>query len=171
MSNDNDSGRSQADADLEREIRNERKFTLEEAIGRLAGPGAMKGASPVARKQQAESAIETWLRLNMPMSQAELQVVLLRCVSQSTLLLNNYDQPLTVLAGYCQQVLGSDNQLKDLVREADIEWGRVFDERPCLDKDGCAPQPDDPYTFESVRKSLCGVMSQLAADNDAARAG
>ncbi len=31
-----------ADAELEREIRNARKFTLAEAIGRMAGPGAMK---------------------------------------------------------------------------------------------------------------------------------
>ena len=46
--------RSHADAELEREIREGRKFTLEEAIGRLAGPGAMKGESPVARMQQAE---------------------------------------------------------------------------------------------------------------------
>ena len=35
-----------ADAELEREIRNERKFSLSEAIGRLAGPGALKGVSP-----------------------------------------------------------------------------------------------------------------------------
>ena len=37
-----------ADAKLQREIRADRKFTLEEAIGRLAGPGAMKGASPIS---------------------------------------------------------------------------------------------------------------------------
>jgi len=35
--------------ELEREIRQGRKFSLEEAIGRLAGPGAMKGESPIAR--------------------------------------------------------------------------------------------------------------------------
>ena len=46
--------RSEADAELEREIREGRKFTLEEAIARMAGPGAMKGESPITRKQQAE---------------------------------------------------------------------------------------------------------------------
>ena len=35
-----DKQRSKADAELEREIREGRKFTLAEAIGRLAGPGA-----------------------------------------------------------------------------------------------------------------------------------
>ena len=43
MSEEKITQRSEADAELEREIRNERKFTLAEAIGRLAGPGAMKG--------------------------------------------------------------------------------------------------------------------------------
>jgi hypothetical protein len=58
MSNNKDKQRSEADAELEREIRKERKFTLAEAIGRLAGPGAMKGESPVTRMQQAEIEIQ-----------------------------------------------------------------------------------------------------------------
>ena len=41
MSNNQDTQRSEADAELEREILKGRKFTLAEAIGRLAGPGAM----------------------------------------------------------------------------------------------------------------------------------
>ena len=53
MSDHPDKQRSEADAELEREIRKGRKFTLAEAIGRLAGPGAMKGESPIARMQQA----------------------------------------------------------------------------------------------------------------------
>jgi hypothetical protein len=51
-SDNQDTQVSESDAELEREIRQERKFTLAEAIGRLAGPGAMKGESPVTRLQQ-----------------------------------------------------------------------------------------------------------------------
>ena len=47
MSSNPNMQRSEADDELEREILKERKFTLAEAIGRLAGPGAMKGESPV----------------------------------------------------------------------------------------------------------------------------
>jgi hypothetical protein len=161
MSDDPDKKRSEADAELEREIRKDRKFSLSEAIGRLAGPGAMKGASPVSRKQQAEAAIETWLRQHL--SKPALETVLLRCVSQSELLLNNYDQPLIVLAAYCQKVLGSDRHLKELVRDCDEEWGRVFGERPHFDVEGAAPDPDDPYTAESVRRRLSGLIDELAA--------
>src|SRR5262245_31130866 len=98
MSDNQDAGGSEADAELEREIGKGRKFTLAEAIGRLAGPGAMKGVSPIARKQQAEVEIESWLRRRLADAAGALQVVLLRRVKESELLLNNYDQPLVVLA-------------------------------------------------------------------------
>jgi hypothetical protein len=165
MSDNDDKQRSNADAELEREIRKGRKFTLTEAIARLAGPGAMKGVSPVSRMQQAGVEIENWLRHHMPAGNAELEVALLRHVNGSELLLNNYDQPLVVLAVCCQQVLDSDYRLKELVREADVEWGRVYGERPHFEKEDSSPHPDDPYTFESVRKTLCSLVDQLYGED------
>jgi len=161
MSDNKDTPRSEADAELEREIRKGRKFTLDEAIGRMAGPGAMKGVSPVTRMQQAAVEIENWLRHHLSAGNDELHVVLLRRVQGSELLLNNFDQPLVVLATFCQQVLDSDYLLKELVREADVEWGRVQGERPYFEREGSPPHPDDPYTFESVRKTLAGLIEQL----------
>jgi len=161
MSNNKDTQHSEADAELEREIRKGRKFTLTEAIGRMAGPGAMKGVSPVTRMQQAAVEIENWLRHHLSAGNDELHVVLLRRVQGSELLLNNFDQPLVVLATFCQQVLDSDYLLKELVREADVEWGRVQGERPYFEREGSPPHPDDPYTFESVRKTLAGLIEQL----------
>jgi hypothetical protein len=163
MSDNSDKQRSEADAELEREVRKERKFTLAEAIGRMAGPGAMKGVSPVTRKQQAAVEIENWLRHHMSAGNGELQVVLLRRIEGSELLLNNFDQPLAVLGAYCQQVLDSDYLLKELVREADVEWGRVQGERPFFDVEGTPPQPGDPYTIESVRKTLATLIECLIA--------
>ena len=163
MSDDKDTQRSEADAELEREVRKGRKFTLAEAIGRMAGPGAMKGASPVTRKQQAEAEIEDWLRRHLPAGDGELQVVLLRRVKGSELLLNNYEQPLVVLAAFCRQVLDSDSLLRELVREADVEWGRVQGERPHFEREGSPPDPADPYTLESVREALAGLVEQLGA--------
>ena len=93
----------------------------------------------------------------------ELHVVLLRRVTGSELLLHNFEQPLVVLAAFCRQVLDSDYLLKELVREADVEWGRVQGERPHFDREGSPPDPDDPYTFESVRKTLAGLIGQLGA--------
>jgi hypothetical protein len=160
MSGDKDKQRSEADAQLEREILKERKFSLAEAIVRMAGPGAMKGESPVPRMQQAE--IESWLRSHLPDSGGILRGVLHRNVKGSELLLKNFDEPLVVLSGYCQRILDSDYLLEELVREADVEWGRVMGERPFFEREGAPPHPDDPYTVESVRDALTGILQQLA---------
>jgi hypothetical protein len=162
MSDDPKARRSEADAELEREIRKGRKFNLAEAIGRMAGPGAMKGASPVAPMQQAEAEIENWLEGHMPDAAGALQIALLRGVKGSDLLLNHFDHPLAVLGGYCQRVLGSDYLLKELVRDTDTEWGRIFGERPYFEKEGSPAHPDDPYTLASVRATLHGLLEQLA---------
>jgi hypothetical protein len=162
MSENPDKPRSDADAELEREIRAERKFSLSEAIGRMAGPGMMKGVSPVTRKRQAEATIQEYLRFNLTDAGGVLGGLLLRRVGQSDLLLGDYEHPLAVLADYIRQVLASDYLLKDFVREADVEWGRAFGERPHFDRPGCAPDPDDPYTIESVRATLSKLIDKLA---------
>jgi hypothetical protein len=162
MSDDQKAQRSAADAELEREIRKGRKFTVAEAIGRMAGPGAMKGESPIARMQQAAVEIETWLRHHLADAGGALEVVLLRRVKESELLLNNFDQPLIVLASYCQQILSSDYLLKELVRDADVEWGHVLGERPYFEKEGSPADPNDPYTVDSVRHTVSDLLKQLA---------
>jgi hypothetical protein len=164
MSDDENTQRSDVDANLEREILEGRKFTLEEAIARMAGPGAMKGESPIARMQQAEIEIGSWLRSHLKDAAGGLEVVLHRRIKGSELLLYNFEQPLVVLADYCQHVLSSDNLLKEIVRDADVEWGRLMGERPHFEKEGCARNPDDPYTVESVRKALSELLTQLNVD-------
>ncbi len=162
MSGDHPERSTKADAELQREILANREFTLAEAIGRLAGPGMMKGVSPVSSQQQAVAEIQEYLSRHLADPAGVLTVVLLRRVKESELLLNVFDQPLAVLAGYVRQVLVSEYGLKELVREADVEWGRVFGERPYFEKDGCPPAPDDPYTLESVRNALTQLAGGLA---------
>ena len=162
MSGDEDKQRSAADAEVEREIRLGRKFTASEAIGRMLGPGAMKGGSAVSRGQQAETEIGTWLRINLTDSTGALQALLHRRLKESALLLDNLDRPLVALADYCQQVLASDYHLKELVREADVEWGRRMEERPYFNSDDSPPNPDDPYTNDSVRTALGEVLKRIS---------
>ncbi len=40
--------------------------------------------------------------------------------------------------------------------------GRIFGERPYLEKAGSPAHADDPYTVESVRKTLSDLLKQLA---------
>jgi hypothetical protein len=163
MSKPIDQQPSGADSELEQEICQGRKFTPKEAMARMAGPGAMKGASPVSRVQQAETEVGSWLRGHITDSAGGLPVVLHRQLKGSKLLLDNLDQPLIAVAEYCRHVLASDSRLKELVREADVEWGRAMDERPYFEREGSAPNPDDPYTVESVGKALGEALKQLDA--------
>jgi len=158
----NEPDKREADAELEREIRLGRKFTPQEALGRMAGPGAMKGASAVSPQQQAEIAIGSWLGSHVEDAAGALKAVLHRHLKGSEALLNHVDRPLVALAEYCERILASDHRLREVVREADVEWGRMMDERPHFERDGSPPDPDDPYTAESVRQALEGIVTDLA---------
>ena len=163
MSDDRTGEKAEADAELEREIRAGRKFSVSEAIGRMAGPGMMKGVSPVARRQQAEAEIQEYLSRNLPDSGGVLRGVLYRQVRESELFLKGFEQPLAALAACLQKLLEYEHVLKELVREADVEWGLVFGERPRFEKPGQPPHPDDPYTQESVRRALTQLLARLTA--------
>lgn len=164
MSDDQNTQRSEEDAKQEREIREGRKFTLEEAIARMAGPGALKGESPIARMQQAELEIGAWLRTHLTDVGGALEVVLHRYAKGSDLFLHNFEEPLVVLARCCQKVLASDYLLSEFVRDCDVEWSRAMGERPYFEKAGSLRHPDDPYTVESVRSALSEVLKQLSMD-------
>lgn len=163
MDNEQPKRPSDADQELERQIRAERKFSLTEAIGRMVGPGAMKGISPVDRKQQAVAEIQEYINSHLKDDGGVLAGILLRFARESEVLLKGYEQPLIALADYLRLVLGSKFALKELCREADVEWGRVFGERPQFEREGRPPDPDDPYTLEKVRNSLTQLVAGLAA--------
>jgi len=147
-----------AAADIEREIRRGRKFSLNDALGRLGGEGMLKGASPVPPIEQTEAAIANYLRAHLADPGGVLAHVMARQVKTSELLIEHFDRPEVVLAGYVNEVLNSDTLLKDLVREADVEWGRLLGERPHFQREGRAADPDDPYTVASVRTALMQLV-------------
>ena len=162
MSENPDTNSADRDEEIERETRANRKFSLNEAIGRLAGGDFMKGGSPVTRKRQAEREIDEYLRRHLVDSGGVLRSVLLRHLGES-LLNGDYDQPLAALAEYIRSILASEHLLEEFVREADAEWGRVHDERPYFQMPGRPPHHDDPYTIDSVRLALIQLSEKLAS--------
>lgn len=161
MNDEPENRHSDAHSDIEREIRQGRKVTAKDVMARLAGPGAMKGASPVSPVQQAETEIGNWLGSNLADACGALRAVLHRQLKGSSQLLENLDQPLVALAGHFRRVVASANLLEEIVREADFEWGRSMDERPYFERAGAAPHPDDPYTLASVRQALADALLKL----------
>lgn len=96
-----------------------------------------------------------------------LAAVLLCDVVESDLLLSNLSQPLVVLASYVQRILDSELLLAELVRQADVEWGRTYGERPHFQKEGSPPDQEDPYTLASTRATLTRLIDALAVENSA----
>ena len=153
------------DAELEREIRQERKFSIEEAIARRAGKDLMKGASPVTLQRQAALAIENFLDRQLIDSEGALREVLLRQARESEVLFKmNYEQPLVALAQFIESVLNSEGRLQNFVLEVDAYWGRMYYERPHFQKPGMEADADDPYTFSSVRTELTRLLEQLQSE-------
>jgi hypothetical protein len=94
-----------------------------------------------------------------------LRAVLHRHLKGSALLLDTLDRPLVALAHYCRSLLAADSLLREIVGEADVEWGRAMDERPHFEREGAAPHPDDPYTLEGVRQTLRDALERLPPAN------
>jgi hypothetical protein len=145
---------------IEREIRRGRKFSMSDAIGRMGGQGMLKGASPVPPIEQTAAAIANYLDAHLADAGGVLAQVVLRRIKTSDILLAHFDQPVLVLSEYVSRVLQSETLLKDIVREADAEWGRALGERPRFDREGHAPQSDDPYTLASVSSALAHLVQQ-----------
>ena len=163
MSDEPDTHAADRDEEIERETRRTRKFSLNEAIGRLAGGDFMKGGSPVTRKRQAELEIDEYLRRHLADAGGVLRSVLSRHLG-GRLLESDYDQPFAALAECLRSILTSEHLLEALVRETDAEWGRVHEERPYFHVPGRLPHRDDPYTIESVRQALFQLSERLASE-------
>ena len=164
MSDNQDQKSADRKAEIEREARRGRTFSVNDAIGQLAGGGEFtKGGTPITRRRQAEHEIDEYLRRHLVDSGGVLKSVLRRHLGES-LINSDYDQPLATLAEYIRGMLASPPRLEKFVREADAEWGRVHEERPHFQMPGRAPDPDDPYTVDSVRLALSQLGERLASD-------
>ena len=164
MSDDEPREPGAEDAELEREVRSRRKYSLSEAIGRAAGD-LMKGASPVTHERQAELEIEQYLESRLKDAEGALLVVLQRRVLASEALLErSYERPLEALAGVAERLLASPPGLRGFVRAVDAEWGRIYSQRPYFQVGEAPPRPGDPYTFDSVRAALAELLEALRGD-------
>ena len=163
MSEKDRGARTDEDVTLEREVRAHRKYSLAEAIGRAAGD-LMKGASPVTRERQAGLEIEQYLASHLTDAEGALTVVLgRRALASEALLERSYEEPLEALAEAAEELLASPPRLRRFVRDVDAEWGRIYSERPYFQLGDSPPRPGDPYTVESVRDALSGLLARLRA--------
>ena len=150
--------------DIQQELRMQQKFSLSGVIGQQAG-GAMKGASPVPKLAQVTTEILQFIDHNLADSSGALKSVLQRKVKTNELIVARHlDDPMTALHEIVQSILEKESTLQEFVRQVDVKWGQIFQERPHFQQPGEAPHPDDEYTHESVRDLLIGFMEKINKD-------
>ena len=154
------------DEDIRRDLLRGRKFTLADVIG-LEGASFMKGESPVPRLVQVTTEINTFINRNLADSSGALQAVLYRWVEEDTARVSeNLNSPLRALLGLLESILENPSLLHELVRQVDMQWGEMNDERPHFQRPGQSPHPDDEYTHESVYQQLVELTSHLKSQPD-----
>ena len=154
--------KSDPDSDqIQREMRAQQKFSTAGAIGR-AGSGLLKGESPVSLQDQAISALIRWIDQQTPDPSGALKSILRRKVRGNELLVASHLQhPLNVLRELIDSILTNDYALEEFVRQVDVRWGELYQERPLFQRAGQAPDPEDEYTHESVRHALTLLLEKL----------
>ena len=147
--------------ELQREMLAQQKFSVAAAIGR-AGSGLMKGESPFSRQEQAITVLTQWIDQQTSDPSGALKSILRRRVRNNEMLLANHlQQPLNALQEMINTILASDYAIEEFVRQVDVRWGELHQERPLFQRSGQAPDPADEYTHESVRRDLILLLEKL----------
>ncbi|GGA00037.1 hypothetical protein [Okeania sp. KiyG1] len=140
--------------DIRRELLRGREFTLADVIGQEGG-GFMKGESPVPKLVQVKAEINTLISQNLRDVSGVLEAVLYRWVDEDTARISKHlDSPLQALLGLLKSILENPPILHELVRQVDMLWGKINNERPYFQRPGEPAHPDDEYTHESVYQQL-----------------
>ena len=106
--------------------------------------------------------IERALEIHLVDAEGALEIVLLRRISDSAILLEmEYDLPLLAMVKVIERILTSESRLEHFVTEVDREWGKISCERPHFQRAGQTAHKDDPYTFSSVRTLLMDLLDRL----------
>ena len=147
--------------EVQREILAQQKFSMAGAIGR-AGSGLMKGESPFSRQEQAIAVLTQWIDQQTTDPSGALKSILRRRVQSNELLLANHlQQPFNALREILDGILASDYALQEFVRQVDVRWGELHQERPLFQRAGQAADPGDEYTYETVRQDLLLLLEKL----------
>ncbi|MCW7753921.1 hypothetical protein OOT00_07980 [Desulfobotulus sp. H1] len=163
MSTEKEEKRKKQDTILQQEIRNNRKFSMAEAIGREGGH-FMKGHNPVPAIDRLVAKLNDFIRDHTRDTSRVLISVLQEKVKNNSLSLSEQsEKPFTFLHGLIRSYLDYPERLYELTRQADIKWGQINNEKPYFQKPGDPPHPEDEYSHESVAARLTDLLETMEA--------
>ena len=143
--------------------------TLADLIGSSGGGGFLKGGSPVPPLVQTMNALSLFVEEHLRDGSGALRAVLKRTIRSSEPVVGAHMRdPLGALEVLLSRFLERDAALQELVREVDVEWGRIMEERPYFQHPGQAAHPEDEYTHESVRTQLEALQALVKRQRERA---
>lgn len=147
--------------DIEKEIRDRRKFSMEDAISDKM-KGMFKNASVIPKLKTVQLEIQQLIKKNIPDNFGAIHRVLMRRVKNSNDIVHkHFDKPHMALKEIIEHILERDTRLYEFVRAVDQYYGEAYGERPHFQMPGKPAHPDDNYTHESVREALTKGKDKL----------
>jgi hypothetical protein len=162
MSSDSEA-KKQQDQELQQEILKGRKFTLADLIAKEGG-GFLKGESPVPKFTQLKAEIKVFVTNHLQDSVGALQAVLYNLIEDDDEGVNKYENnPLSALNEMITKILSQPNIFYDFVRQVDLKWGQMYQERPYFQQPAQPAHPDDEYSHEFVKAQLLKLQEDIAS--------
>ncbi|AFZ55361.1 hypothetical protein WEU38_17235 [Cyanobacterium aponinum AL20118] len=149
------------DLELQKDIYQGREFTLADFIAKEGGD-FLKGESPVPKIVQLKTEINFFIKNNLKDLSGSLQAVLQDWVNISDdKISSNRENPLNALSLIIEEIISNDNLYYEFVRQVDLKWGQMYQERPYFQKPGQIPHPEDEYTHDSVKIQLLDLLTRV----------
>ncbi len=147
--------------ELQRDIFQGREFTLADFIAQEGG-NFLKGESPVPKIVQLKTEINFFIKNNVKDLSGALQGVLQDWVNSSDDKISaNQENPLYALRLIVEEILSNENLYYEFVRQVDLKWGQMYQERPHFQQPGQPPHPEDEYSHESVKEDLLDLLAKM----------
>ncbi|MGB3291795.1 MAG: hypothetical protein WBB01_02255 [Phormidesmis sp.] len=155
---------SDALADLQREIRAERQFSLAEAIGREGG-SFMKGESTVPRPLRAATEVSQFITTHLADPTGPVSTTLYDWASSDIRLSRQLDTPLVALAQVIESILAEPTTLSEFARQVAIAHSHITGDRPYFQKPDAPPHPQASYTHASIAADLAALLDQVEGNS------
>jgi len=150
----NENNKSDQEKEIERDIRSRQKFTISSALSRSSG-GSLKGRSTAPQLVQATAHIVSFITTELHDLTGALLAALIERVKNDEIRISTHiDKPLDALKELLDEIIEHESILHEFVRQVDTHSGMILSERPVFQEPGDAPDPDDEYTHQSVKRAL-----------------
>lgn len=145
---------------LQKEIRDGRKFTLAEAIGRESG-SFMKGESSIPRPLRAATQINQFITKHSTDPAGALPTTLCTWANNDIRVSRQLDTPLVALAQIIESTLNEPASFCELARQVVIAHSQLTGDRPYFQSFGQPPHPKAEYTHDAISAELLQLKNIL----------